>query len=66
MYVEIENYVVVLLQNENKLLNNSVVSLENVRSKHRATRGSPTFYTPLLIFVSLKYSAVRARKKKSN
>lgn len=35
MCVEIENYAVVLLQNENKFLNNSVVSLENVRSKHR-------------------------------
>lgn len=35
MYVEIENCVVVLLQHENKFLNNSVVSLENVRTKHR-------------------------------
>lgn len=47
MCVEIENYVVVLSQNENKFLNNSAVSLENVRSKHRDLQLNDFLHPPI-------------------
>lgn len=63
MYVEIENYV--LLQNENKLLNNSVVSLEDVRSKHRKS-WLADFLHPPINFRIVKILGGSSKEKKSN